>query len=144
MWARSTAFLILCAIDFVPALWAGGGSFQRATVTEMQTTECVESKRSVLAALSGVSESRHEYCAEYILVSPTIIFRVQTSKSAPILLPAEEVNFRSRKGGLTVRRDDEREEFDVKVVCMQLRGSKHVTCAAAVEVPPTVSAGISR
>ena len=126
MWVRTACFVILC----LSCAWAGGGLFQRAAVTSMQTTDCVTSHRSVLATLSGTPETRHELCAEYLLVSPTTVFRVQASKSAPLLLPPEEVNFRAGKGALVLRRDDQREEFEVKVICMQLRGSKHETCAA--------------
>lgn len=111
--------------------WAGGGLFQRATVTAMQTTDCVTSHHSVLAALSGAPDNRRDLCAEYILVSPITIFRVQASKSAPLLLPPEDVNFRAGKGALVLRRDDQQEEFEVKVICMQLRGSKQESCAVA-------------
>jgi len=112
--------------------WAAGGNFQRATVTAMQTTECVMSRHSVMAALSGAGDtSRHESCSEYVLVSPTAIFRVQASKSAPLLLPAEEVGFHTGKGSLVVRRDDQQGDFEVRVVCMQLRNSSHQTCAVA-------------
>src|ERR1041385_3532854 len=93
--------------------WAAGGFFQRATVMGMQTTECISSHRSVMAALSGVNDtSRHENCSEYILVSPTAVFRVPAAKSAPLLLPSEEVNFRTGKGSLVVRRDDQPEDFE--------------------------------
>jgi hypothetical protein len=125
MWVRTAIFFILC----LPCAWAGGGLFQRAAVTSMQTTDCVTSHRSVIAALSGVSDTHKDLCAEYLLESPTTIFRVQASKSAPLLVPPEDVNFRSGKGALVLRRDDQQEEFEVKVICMQLRGSKRETCS---------------
>jgi hypothetical protein len=125
MWVRTACFVILS----LTCAWAGGGFFQRAAVTSMQTTDCVASHRSVIAALSGVPDTHKELCAEYILESPTTIFRVQASKSALLLLPPEDVNFRAGKGALVLRRDDQQEEFEVKVICMQLRGSKHETCA---------------
>lgn len=127
MWVRTACFVILC----LPCAWAGSTFFHRASVTSMQTTDCVTSHRSVLAALSGATDTHHDLCAEYVLVSPLTIFRVQASKSAPLLLPPEEVNFRAGKGALVLRRDDQQEEFEVKVICMQLRGSKHETCAVA-------------
>lgn len=113
--------------------WAGG-FFQHATVLGMQATECVGSRHSVMAALSGVNDtSRHESCSEYILVSPTAVFRVQASKSAPLLLPSEEVSFRTGKGSLVVRRDDQQEDFEVKVVCMQLRSNHQDSCVGAID-----------
>lgn len=127
MWSRTVCVVMV----FMSCAWAGGGLFQRAAVTSMQTTDCVTGHRSVLAALSGTPDSRRELCAEYLLVSPITIFRVQASKSAPLLLPPEEVNFRAGKGALVLRRDDQQEEFEVKVICMQLRGSKQETCAVA-------------
>ena len=127
MWSRAVCVVMV----FMSCAWAGGGLFQRATVTSMHTTECVSSHHSVLAALSGTPDTRHELCAEYLLVSPTTVFRVQASKSAPLLLPPEEVNFRAGKGALVLRRDDQQEEFEVKVICMQLRTSKQETCAVA-------------
>ena len=126
MWMRTACFFILC----LPCAWAGSAFFQRAAVMSMQTTDCINSHHSVLAALSGTPDTtRHELCAEYLLVSPTTVFRVQASKSAPLLLPPEDVNFRAGKGALVLRRDDQQEEFEVKVICMQLRGSKPETCA---------------
>jgi hypothetical protein len=128
---------------FISCAWAGGGLFQRAAVTSMQTTDCVTSHRSVIAALSGTPDTRHELCAEYLLVSSTTVFRVQASKSAPLLLPPEDVNFRAGKGALVLRRDDQQEEFDVKVICMQLRTSKQETCAV-VESSLTMTASSPR
>jgi hypothetical protein len=128
---------------FISCAWAGGGLFQRAAVTSMQTTDCVTSHRSVIAALSGTPDTRHELCAEYLLVSPTTVFRVQASKSAPLLLPPEDVNFRAGKGALVLRRDDQQEEFEVKVICMQLRTSKQETCAV-VESSLTMTASSPR
>jgi hypothetical protein len=121
------------------------GFFQRATVMGMQTTECIGARHSVMAALSGANDtSRHENCSEYILVSPTAVFRVQATKSAPLLLPSEEVNFRTGKGSLIVRRDDQQEDFEVKVVCMQLRSNRHDSCVGAVEAIATSSSRASR
>jgi hypothetical protein len=138
MLSRTACLVMVC----MSCAWAGG-LFQRATVLAMRTTECVSSRPSVLAALSGVPDtSRHENCAEYLMVSPTTVFRVQASKSAPLLLPPEEVNFRAGKGALVVRRDDQQEEFDVKVICMQLRTSKQETCAV-VENSLTMTASNS-
>ena len=125
MLSRTVCVVMVC----MSCAWAGGGLFQRAAVTSMQTTDCVTSHRSVIAALSGVPDTHHELCAEYLLESPTTVFRVQASKSAPLLVPPEDVNFRSGKGALVLRRDDQQEEFEVKVICMQLRNSKHETCA---------------
>ena len=119
---------ICVVIGCMSCAWGGGGLFQRAAVTSMQTTDCVTSHRSVIAALSGVPDTRKELCAEYLLESPSTIFRVQASKSAPLLIPPEDVNFRAGKGALVLRRDDQPEEFEVKVICMQLRGSKPETC----------------
>jgi hypothetical protein len=128
------------AMLLISSAWAGGGFFQRAIVTSMQTAECVSGRRSFAATMSGMPDtSRHENCAEYILVSPTTIFRVHASKSAPLLLPAEEVSFRPGKGALVLRRDDQQEDLEVKVVCMQLRNSKQDRCALA-DSPPNVAA----
>ena len=101
----------------------------------MQTTDCVTAHRSVMAALSGTPDTHRDLCAEYILVSSSTIFRVQASKSAPLLLPAEEVNFRPGKGALIVRRDDQQDDLELKVVCMQLRDNKVDQCAPFADIP---------
>ncbi len=126
MRTRTACVVIFC----VACAWAGAGSFQRATVTEMRTTPCVAAKRSAMTILLGASDTpRQENCAEYLLVTPTTVFRVQASTSAPLLLPAEEVSFHSAKGGLVLRRDDSQQELEVRVVCMQLRSSEDGACA---------------
>jgi hypothetical protein len=140
MWARIIPVVML----LISCAWAGGGFFQRATVTHMQTTECVSGRRSFAATMSGMPDtSRHETCAEYILVSPSTVFRVHASKSAPLLLPAEEISFRPGKGALVLHRDDQQEDFEVKVVCMQLRNSKQDNCAVA-DNPPSMASRNSR
>jgi hypothetical protein len=131
MRTKTVWLVFLC----VSSAWAGG-LFQRASVISMQTNDCACARRSVLAALSGAADIRHELCAEYLLVSPSIVFRVQASKSAPLLLPAEEVSFRSGKGSLVLRRDDDQGEFEVKVLCMQLRNSRQGSCGISDDVLP--------
>jgi len=125
---------VILVLLLLSTAWAAGGFFQRATVMGMQTTECIASGHSVMAALSGANDtSRHENCSEYILVSSTTVFRVQASRSAPLLLPAEEVNFRTGKGSLVVHRDDQQDDFEVKVVCMQLRANRQDSCVGTVD-----------
>jgi len=119
--------------------WAGG-LFQHATVLQMDTTTCLTGHRSVLATLSGAEDSpKREDCAEYILVSPTTLFRVQASRSQPLLLPGEDISFRPGKGSLRIRRDDESGEFDVSVICMRLRSNRQGGCALADEAPKVAS-----
>ena len=132
----------ILAFALAPLAW-GGAFFQRAAVTSMQTTDCVTAHRSIIAALSGTTDTHRDLCAEYVLVSATTIFRVQASKLAPLLLPPEEVNFRPGKGALILRRDDQQDDFEVKVVCMQLRNSKEENCAT-LENLPTVAAKTPR
>ena len=132
MWRR----LIVCMLVLAELAWAGsGGFFQRATVMQMDAAQCQAGRPSILATLAGTEEpAKKEACAEYVLVSPTTLFRVQASRSAPLLLPAEEVNFRTGKGHLVLRRDDDSTEFEVTVVCMRLLSSRQGGCAELDEV----------
>jgi hypothetical protein len=89
-----------------------------------------------MAALSGTpGEPRREDCVEYVFMSPTTMFRVQASRSQPLLLLGEEVSFRPAKGSLRVRRDDETGEFDVSVVCMRLRSANYGGCVSVDDDP---------
>ena len=83
-----------------------GGMFQRATVVQMDLTTCVAPHRSVLAALSGTpDDSLRESCAEYVIASASIVFRVQARKSEVLMVPGEVVSFRTGKGKLLRRNE---------------------------------------
>jgi hypothetical protein len=73
-----------------------GPMFQRASVVQMDLTDCATRQHSVLAALSGVPDaSQNAQCAEYLLNSPTVVFRVQAKKSEILIVPGEVVSFRA-------------------------------------------------
>lgn len=101
-------------------LFAAGGMFQRATVVQMDLADCAAPQHSVLAAISGEpSNGQRESCAEYVLASPTVIFRVQAKKSEMLMVPGEVVSYRTGKGKLVLRRDDNQGELESTVLCMR-------------------------
>ena len=109
--------------------FAAGGMFQRATVVQMDLTDCAAPQHSVMAALSGVPESAERNgCAEYILSSPTVIFRVQAKKSEMLMVPGEVVSYRTGKGKLLLRRDDNQGELESAVLCMRSAGAPGDAC----------------
>jgi len=132
MWCR----YIVCMLALAQLAWAGGGDyFQRAMVMQMDATQCQAARPSILATLAGTEEPPKKVdCAEYVLISPTTIFRVQASKSSPLMLLSEQVNFRAGKGHLVLRRDDETTWFEVTVVCMRLLNSRQNDCAETEEI----------
>ena len=96
------------------------GMFQRATVVQMDLTDCATAQHSVLATLSGEpANAQHDSCAEYVLSSPTVIFRVQAKKSEMLMVPGEVVSYRTGKGKLLLRRDDNQGELETTVLCMR-------------------------
>ncbi|MGI9101371.1 MAG: hypothetical protein ACR2IF_02900 [Terriglobales bacterium] len=110
----------------------------------MDSTDCLKRHHSIRAALSGMPDDSLEVCAEYVLTSATTVFRVQANKSAPLLLPAEEISFRAGKGSLMVRRDDESAEFEMNVICMRLRNSKDGACVDTGDNPRYTATSSSR
>ena len=94
--------------------------FQRASVIQMDLTDCVTPQHSVLAALAGAPDiPQRDACAEYVLASPTVVFRIQAKKSETLMVPGEIVSFRAGKGKLYVRRDDNQGELESTVLCMR-------------------------
>lgn len=109
--------------------FAAGGMFQRATVVQMDLTDCATSQRSVLAALSGdPANAPRDSCAEYVLASPTVIFRVQAKKSEMLMMPGEVVSYRTGKGKLLLRRDDNQGELESTVLCMRSANTPGDAC----------------
>jgi len=97
-----------------------GGMFQRATVVQMDLTDCVTSSHPILSALAGEPASpQHDACAEYLIASSTVIFRVQAKKSEMLMVPGEVVSYRAGKGKLFLRRDDNQGELEGTVLCMR-------------------------
>jgi len=97
-----------------------GGTFQRATVVQMDLTDCATPQHSILAALSGSPETAERNgCAEYVIASQTVIFRVQARKSEMLMEPGEVVSYRTGKGKLFLRRDDNQGELESTVLCMR-------------------------
>jgi len=107
-----------------------GGMFQRATVVQMDLTECVAPQHSVLAALSGEpgATASRDSCAEYVIASPTVIFRVQAKKSEMLMVPGEVVSYRTGKGKLILRRDDGQGELEGTVLCMRSASAPGDAC----------------
>jgi len=98
----------------------GGGMFQRASVVQMDLANCVVPQHSVIAALTGAPEgAQNDVCAEYVIASPTVVFRIQAKKSETLMVPGELVSFRAGKGKLYLRRDDNQGELEATVLCMR-------------------------
>ena len=117
--------------------FAVGGTFQRATVVQMDLTDCASPQHSVMAALSGAPESaEHNGCAEYILTSPTVIFRVQAKKSEMLMVPGEVVSYRTGKGKLYLRRDDNQGELESTVLCMRSAAAPGDACGMKSDDAP--------
>ena len=114
-----------------------GSMFQRASVVQMDLTDCVMPQHSVIAALSGVPEpAQHDRCAEYLLSSPTVVFRIQAKKSETLMVPGEIVSFRAGKGKLFIRRDDEGGELESTVLCMRAVNIPGDACGMPENAPP--------
>ncbi len=106
-----------------------GGTFQRATVVQMDLTDCATPQHSVIAALAGEpTNAQHDVCAEYVLESPTVVFRVQAKKSETLMVPGEVVSYRAGKGKLLLRRDDNQGELESTVLCMRSTSAPGDAC----------------
>ena len=117
--------------------FAIGGTFQRATVVQMDLADCAAPQHSVMAALSGLPEgTEHNGCAEYVLASQTVIFRVQAKKSEVLMVPGEVVSYRAGKGRLFLRRDDNQGELESTVLCMRSMSAPGDACGMKSEDEP--------
>jgi hypothetical protein len=115
-------------------LFAAGGAFQTATVIQMDLTDCVTPQHSVLAAIAGEpSSNQTESCAEYVLASPHVVFRIQARKSEMLMVPGEVVSYRVGKGKLHLRRDDNQGELEATVLCMRATSTPGDACGAKTE-----------
>ena len=104
--------------------------FQRATVVQMDLTDCAAPTHSILSALSGAPDTvQRDSCAEYVLSSPTVIFRLQAKRSEVLMVPGDVVSFRTGKGKLYLRRDDDDGEVEATVLCMR---SARTPCACGI------------
>ena len=111
-----------------------GGTFQRATVVQMDLADCAAPQHSIMAALSGAPEgTERNGCAEYVLASPTVIFRVQAKRSEMLMVPGEVVSFRTGKGKLVLRRDDNQGELESTVLCMRATSAPGDACGMKSE-----------
>lgn len=109
--------------------FAAGGMFQRATVVQMDLTDCATAQHSVLSTLAGEpGNAQHDSCAEYVLASPTVIFRIQAKKSEMLMVPGEVVSYRTGKGKLVLRRDDNQGEVEGIVLCMRSANAPGDAC----------------
>ena len=118
----------------VVLLFALGGMFERASVVQMDLADCVAPQRSLLATLAGEPAiSQRESCAEYVIASPTVIFRVQAKKSETLMVPGEVVSYRAGKGKLYLRRDDNGGELEATVLCMRAAGHPGDDCGLRPE-----------
>ena len=109
--------------------FAVGGMFQRATVVQMDLTDCATPQHSIIAALAGdQAGTQHDACAEYIITSPTVIFRVQAKKSETLMVPGEVVSYRAGKGKLLLRRDDNQGDLESTVLCMRSTSAPGDAC----------------
>lgn len=113
---------------------AMGSMFSRASVVQMDMVSCVVPQHSIVAALSGVPATQQtDTCAEYVILSPTVIFRVQAKKSEMLMVPGENVSFRTGKGKLYLRRDDEQGELEATVLCMRATNAPSDGCGMRSE-----------
>lgn len=111
-----------------------GGMFQSATVVQMDLTDCVSAQHSILETLAGTpGVPQRTSCAEYVLTSPTVVFRLQAKRSETLLVPGEVVSYRTGKGKLYLRRDDGGGELETTVTCMRSIHSPGDTCGAALD-----------
>src|SRR3954462_14061847 len=118
-------------------LFAAGGMFQHATVVQMDLTNCVAPQHSILSTLAATNEApQHDVCAEYVLASPTVVFRVQAKKSETLMVPGEVVSYRAGKGKLFLRRDDDGGDLESTVLCMRAISASGDNCGM-VSAPPT-------
>ena len=121
-----------------------GPAFQRASVVQMDLAHCAVPRHSFLSTMSGVADTaQHDTCAEYVLRSATVVFRLQSKKSELLLIPGEVVSFRTGKGKLYLRRDDENSEVEGTVLCMRSLSSNGDSCGVdinALEQPDTRAA----
>ncbi len=125
----------------IVAVWllSLGPMFQRASVLQMDLVDCVTPQHSVIAALAGEPAGpQHDVCAEYVLASPTVIFRIQAKKSETLMVPGEVVSFRAGKGKLVLRRDDNQGELEGTVLCMRSTNAPGDACGMKQEEEPQV------
>jgi hypothetical protein len=126
--------MFLLAVLFL----AIGGTFQRATVVQMDLADCATPQHSILAALSGTPEvAERNGCAEYVIASQTVIFRVQARKSEVLMVPGEVVSYRAGKGRLYLRRDDNQGELESTVLCMRSMHAPGDACGMKTDDEPT-------
>jgi hypothetical protein len=111
-----------------------GPMFQRATVVQMDLADCAAPHHSFLSSVAGVPETtQREACPEYVLTSSTVVVRLQTRKSEVLLVPGEGVNFRTGKGKLYLRRDDDGGELEGTVLCMRSANAVGDSCGVSVD-----------
>ncbi len=96
---------------------ASTSSGREALVTSMDTVQC--SASSVMAALSGMPATQ-KACSEYVLESPTVLYRVRPHKNEALLPVGEVVWIRFSKNHLQVRVDDSQQDYEFDVVSMEL------------------------
>ena len=120
-------------------LFATGGMFQRASVMQMDLVDCVTPQHSVIAAISGTPETaQHDVCAEYVVASPMVIFRVQAKKSEMLMVPGEVVSYRAGRGKLLLRRDDNQGDVEATVLCMRAANAPGDACGMKKDEESTV------
>ena len=118
--------------------FAVGGMFQRATVVQMDLTNCVAPAHSIISTLAATNEApQHDVCAEYVLASPTVVFRVQAKKSETLMVPGEVVSYRAGKGKLFLRRDDDGGDLESTVLCMRSTSADGDACGLDLKTVQT-------
>jgi len=93
-------------------------SGREALVTSMDTVQCSVNS-GVMATLSGVPAIQ-KTCSEYVLESPSVLYRVRPHKNDALLPVGEIVSIRFSKNHLHVRVDDSNQEYEFDVVSMEL------------------------
>jgi hypothetical protein len=121
--------VLLIAMLLAPAAPAAPKFYEKATVVQMNTAKCMSMQadnHGVVGALFGpaqASAAQNLSCAQYVLQSERVLYRVQARKGSDAqLLPlGEQVSIRLHKNHLLVRPDDADKEFEFGVISMTLR-----------------------
>lgn len=119
--ARGRAWLLLLCWTVAANAW-GGRFYSNALVVSMNVTACYKPGGGVMAALmGGEARAPYFYCAEYLLESDRVRYRIHAREHSALLPVGETVKLRMSKNRLLVRVDDSEEESDFDVISMELR-----------------------
>jgi len=95
---------------------------QQGTIVRMRMTECLDSERGFMAAMSGGSKAELPLqCPEYVLVADKVVYVISGKNSEQLLPLAEVTRFRFQKNEMLIRVDDATKESRFHIKAMVTR-----------------------